>query len=231
MFLNRALVALFAAWTISVAANPITDPLPDDARLPDTRLSPLEVRALKEAQKYPPGYVHKIVTLGTGENAKEVPIVEADPDMLLHGEKGIKARSLARRGSCMSFPSTSSGCMIDYCWKDNDNNVWSRFIIISGSNGKSNPSSVRSSDPSLLSFNSIFNNGYGGWFPEGHECSNSDTQIYTDHSLSDGITGTAYINRVRCDNCNFGFLNCLSDNLKHNLIAYSNGVSSQSQCI
>ncbi|KAG4255524.1 hypothetical protein BFJ72_g15245 [Fusarium proliferatum] len=230
MFLNRALVALFAAWTIAAAANPVADPQPDDAHLPDIRLSPLEVRALKEAQKYPPGYVHKIVTLGTGENAKEVPIVEADPDMLLDDEKGIKARSLAPRGTCFSFPAASSGCMIDYCWKDNDGNTWSRFIIIRGSNGQSNPSAVTSSDTNRLSFNSIYNDGYNGWFPEGHECSNSDTQIYTDHRLSTGILGTAYVNRVRCDNCNFGFLRCLSDSLKNNLIAYSNGVGSQSYC-
>ncbi|KAF5688794.1 secreted in xylem 2 [Fusarium circinatum] len=230
MLFNGVFVALFAAWTISAAANPVAEPQPNDARLPDVRLSPLEVRALKEAQKYPPGYIHKRVTLGTGKNAKEVPIVEADPDMLLHGEKGIKERSLAPRGSCFSFPASSSGCMIDYCWLDNDGNTWSRFIIISGSNGRSNPRSVTSSDTSKLSFNSIFNNGYGGWFPEGHECSNSDTQIYTDHSLSAGIKGTAYINRVQCNDCNFGFLRCLSDSLKNNLIAYSNGVSSQSSC-
>nr|ARR28600.1 secreted in xylem 2 [Fusarium oxysporum f. sp. cubense] len=231
MFLKGVLVAMFAAWTISVAANPVADPQPNDARLPDVRLSPLEVQAMKEAQKHSPGYIHRMVTLGTGENAIEVPIVEADPDMLLDGEKGMRARSLAPRGTCFSFPATSSGCMIDYCWKDNHGNTWSRFVTVRGSNGQSNPRSVTSSDTNKLSFNTQFNDGYGGWFPEGHECSNSDTQIYTNHFLYEGGVGTAYVNRFRCDNCNFGFLRCLSDNLKNNLIAYANGGGqSQAYC-
>ncbi|KAF5698371.1 secreted in xylem [Fusarium globosum] len=91
MFFKHALVALFAAWTISAAANPVADPLPDDAHLPDLRLSPREVQDLKENQKFPPGYVHKMVTLGTGKDAKTVPIVEADPDMLLDDKRGVKA--------------------------------------------------------------------------------------------------------------------------------------------
>jgi hypothetical protein len=48
--------------------------------------------------------------------------------------------------------------------------------------------------------------------------------------LYSGVMGTAYVNHVRCDNCNFRNVLCLSDSLKDNLIAYSNGVSSQSRC-
>ncbi|KAF5984284.1 secreted in xylem 2 [Fusarium coicis] len=195
MFFKRALVALFAAWTISVAANPVADPLPDDSHLPNLRLSRREVQDLKENQKFPPGYVHKMVTFGTGEDTTTVPIVEADPDMLLDDENGIKARSLAPRGSCFSFPMPSSGCMIDYCWIDSGGHTYSAAITIRGSNGQSNPSSVTSNDPANLSLNNVFNDGYNGWFPTGHECSNSDTQIYTDHRcsrpLDKWIQGTA----------------------------------------
>ncbi|KAF5622400.1 secreted in xylem 2 [Fusarium tjaetaba] len=160
MFFKRALVALFAAWTISVAANPVADPLPDDIYLPDLRLSPREVQDLKDNQKFPPGYVHKMVTFGTGEDTTTVPIVEADPDMLLDDEKGMKARSLAPRGSCFSFPMPSSGCMIDYCWIDSGGHTYSAAITIRGSNGQSNPSSVTSNDPANLSLNNVFNDGY-----------------------------------------------------------------------
>ncbi|RBA14861.1 hypothetical protein FPRO05_13077 [Fusarium proliferatum] len=231
MFFKHALVALFAAWTISADANTVADPLSEDAHLPNLRLSPREVQDLKDNQKFPPGYVHKMVTLGTGKDAKTVPIVEADPDMLLDDKRGVKARSLAPRGSCFSFPLPSSGCMIDYCWIDSGGHTYSAAITIRGSNGQSNPSSVTSNDPSNLSLNNVFNDGYNGWFPTGHECSNSDTQIYTDHRWSAGILGTAYVNRVRCDNCNFGFLRCPSNFLQNNLIAYSNGVGSQSSCV
>ncbi|KAF4449969.1 secreted in xylem 2 [Fusarium austroafricanum] len=230
MFLKGALVALYTAWTISVAASPVGNSLPDDAHLPDLRLSHSEVRALKEAQIHPPGYIHKRVTFGEGEDAVTVPIVEADVDMLLDDEKGVKARSLAPRGSCFSFPMPSSGCMIDYCWRDDSGSIYSRGITITGSNGQSNPASVTSNDPVNLSLNNVWNDGYNGWFPTGHECSNSNTQIYTDHRLLQGVIGVAYVDHVRCDNCNFRNVNCLTDALKNNLIAYSNGVASQSRC-
>ncbi|KLO88624.1 uncharacterized protein LW93_4433 [Fusarium fujikuroi] len=231
MLFKSALVSLFTAWAISVAANPVGDSLPDDAHLPDHRLSPAEVQALKEAQIYPPGYVHKRVIFGEGKDAITVPIVEADVDMLRDDEKGVKARSLAPRGSCFSFPMSARGsCMIDYCWRDDSGAIYSRGITIRGSNGQSNPAAVTSNDPNNLSFNSIFNDGYNSWFPTGHECSNSDTQIYTNHRVLPGLTNVAYVDHVRCDNCNFRNVNCLSDSLKNNLIAYANGVSSQSRC-
>ncbi|KAF5684379.1 secreted in xylem [Fusarium denticulatum] len=235
MLFKIAWVSLFTAWAISVAANPAGDfprgAQPVDAHLPDRRLSPSEVQALKEAQIYPPGYIHKRVTFGEGKDAVEVPIVEADVDMLLNNEKGVKARSLAPRGACFSFPTPPRGsCMIDYCWRDDNGVIYSRGITITGSNGSSNPSSVTSNDPTNLSFNPIFNDGYNGWFPYGHACSNSNTQIYTDHRLLPGLSGVAYVDHVRCENCNFRNVNCLSNSLKNNLIAYSNGVGSQSRC-
>jgi hypothetical protein len=221
---------LFAAF---VAATPSPNPDFDDSHLPDLRLSRDEVQALKEAQIHPPGYVQKYITFGNGSDAVTVPIVEADVDILLDDEQGVKARSLASRGgsiSCMSFPTPRSGCMIDYCWRDDEGVIYSRAITITGSNGQSNPISVTSNDPANLGFNEVFNDGYRGWFRRDHECSNSNTQIYTDHRLLSGVMGTAYIHHVRCENCHFGGLKCLSDVLKNNLIAYSNGVSSQSSC-
>jgi hypothetical protein len=230
MFLQKAFHTSLYLFTAFVAATPSPNPDFDDSHLPDLRLSRDEVQALKEAQIHPIGYVHKYITFGNGNDVVTVPIVEADVDILLDDEQGVKARSLAPRGSCLSFPTPSTGCMIDYCWRDDQGVIYARAITITGSNGQSNPTSVTSNDPANLGFNEVYNNGYNGWFPRGHECSNSNTQIYTNHRLVSGVLGPAYVHHVRCENCNFRGVVCLSDLLKNNLIAYANGVSSQSGC-
>ncbi|KAH7322009.1 secreted in xylem 2 protein, SIX2 [Rhexocercosporidium sp. MPI-PUGE-AT-0058] len=229
MFLRTAIYSsVFLAAVIS--ANPFPSSDYPDSHLPDLRLTREEVQVMKREQIHEPGYVHKYVTLGTGDDAITVPIIEADPTILLSDEEGVKARALAPRGACMSFAASSSSCTINYCWKDDAGAVYSEAIDIRGSNGQSNPSFVTSSSTTNLQFDDINNNGYGGWFPQGHECSNSNTQIYTKHRLFAGVFTSAYVDGVRCNNCNFGRLNCLSRQLKDNLIAYSNGVASQSSC-
>lgn len=224
-------LSLFTAIAAAVSENN-NDPI---TTTPDLRLTPEEVEKFKAHQIHEPGYIHGYTTFGEGANKVSVPIVEGDYDIFLENEQGIKARSLAGRGlagSCLSFTAPPGDCLINYCWRGTGplELTFSQTIRISGSNGQSNPTLVESSDTRYLRLTG--SDGYNGWFPRGHECSNSNTQIYTDHLLQGNVFGEAYVDRVRCENCNFRNLYCpeASSPLKNNLIAFSNGVASQSSC-
>jgi hypothetical protein len=220
---------LFAAF---IAAAPSPNPDFDDSHLPSLRLSREEVQAMKEGQIYPSGYIHTYITFGEGSDALSVPIVEVDPNILLDDEDGVRARSLASRdgGSfCSSFFTPFGSCTINYCWSVNGV-IYSEALTITGSNGQSNPSNVASSNDANLSLDPNLNNGYNGWFPQGHACSNSNTQIYTDHLLQDGTSGTALINNLQCDACLFSGLTCLTTSLQSNMGAWSNGVPLRARC-
>jgi hypothetical protein len=57
----------------------------------------MDIHSLRTLQTYPPGYIHQNITLGEGSDAVTVTIVEADFDILLDGEDGVRARSLTTR--------------------------------------------------------------------------------------------------------------------------------------
>jgi hypothetical protein len=220
---------LFAAF---IAAAPSPNPDFDDSHLPSLRLPREEVQAMKKNQTYPSGYIHTYITFGKGSDAVSVPIVEADPNILLDDEDGVRARSLASRdGSfCTSFFTPFGYCTINYCWRGNNGVVYSEALTITGSNGESNPSSVTSSNDNNLSLDAALNNGYNHWFPQGHACSNSNTQIYTDHLLQTGITGIALINNLQCDSCIFNGLTCLTASLQNNIASWANSVALRARC-
>lgn len=221
-------VILFFLSSAVIAAP--SQGLSDASYLPSARLPAEKVAMMKRDQKYPPGYHHSNVTFGEGADAISVPVIEADPDILLDNDKGIHARSLAPRGACMSFVGRFSNCEINYCWRDGAGELHSEYITIEGSNGPSNPRAMYTSNYENLDFDEVLNDGYNGWFPTGHECSNSNTQIFTRHLWQGGVYTSAYVDRVRCDTCDFSNLRCYSNQLKNNLIAFSNGVNSQGRC-
>jgi hypothetical protein len=123
--------------------------------------------------------------------------------------------------SCTSPPNTPSSCFITYCWTDNDDQtsyqenmeiVWGQDTM------KSNPKNVATFD-SNLTLDPNYNTGYNGWFPRGHECSNTNTMIYTDSRLSIGYA-TVYLCGLMCNNCQIGGVGAIggeSSPLAHNL--------------
>jgi hypothetical protein len=116
MFLQRAFYISLYIFAVSIAAAPPPNPYFDESHLPSSSLSRDEVQAMREGQTYPPGYSHRYITLGEGSDAASEPIVEADPNILLDDENGVRARSLAARGNCQSRSSIGSTCFITYCW-------------------------------------------------------------------------------------------------------------------
>ena len=198
---------LFAA---SVAAVPSPKPDFDENHLPRMRLPKGQVEAMKRDQSYPPGYIHNYVTFGEGSNAITVPVVEGDPAILLDAEDGIQARDTAPSQQCLSFTSKTFSLII-YCWVDNSNTLHTAWLkIIPGPDPEtSNPISIVSSDIQHLSLNPNYNTGYDGWFPKNHECSNSDTIIYTNHYLSDTSQGVAYVSGLQCNDSVFSGFGCV----------------------
>jgi hypothetical protein len=220
---------LFAAF---IAAAPFPNSGPDESHLPSRRLSVEEVQAMKERQIYPSGYIHTNITFGKGSDAFSVPIIEADPNVLLDNDDGVRARSLAaRQGTfCTTFFTPFGSCTINYCWYDSSGGIYSEFITITGSDGISNPTGVTSSDGSILSLDPNLNNGYNNWFPQGHACSNSDTQMYTDHLSQSGVTGIALVGNLKCSSCTFGYFQCQTASLQGNMGSWSNGVPVFHEC-
>ena len=227
MFLQEAFHIFLYLFAASIAAAPSPIPDFDDSYLPSLRLSREEVQAMKEAQTYPPGYIHKYVTLGRDIS---VPIVEADPDILLNDADGVRARFLVPRGNCLTLTPAGSSCNINYCWVDTDDNTHTEAITITGSDGRSNPTSVTSSNNTNLYLSGLFNTGYNHWFPTDHECSDDNTQMYTVHRLHELADGIAYVSNLQCDTCEFGDLVCRSSLLLNNLVAFTDGGAAQVQC-
>jgi hypothetical protein len=210
MLLQAVVYISLYLLTASVAAVPSPKPDFNENHLPRMRLPQGQVEAMKQDQSYPPGYIHNYVTFGEGSNTTTVPVVEGDPAILLDTEDGIKARDIAPSLQCFTFNSKTY-CLIIYCWVDNSNTLHTAwFGIIPGPNPvTSNPKSILSSDIQHLSLNPEYNTGYNGWFPKNHECSNSNTMIYSNHYLSDTSKGVAYISGLQCNNCIFSGLGCV----------------------
>jgi hypothetical protein len=234
MFLQGAFHLSLYLFAASIAAAPSPNPDFDDSHLPSLRLPREEVQAMKESQTYPPGYIHQYVTLGEGSDAVTVPIVEADLNVLLDNEDGARARSLATRDQkCNMFSAAGSNCLINYCWTGTDGVVYSEWLsVLPGKKpASSNPKTVSTSNINNLYLSDTYNTGYNHWFPNGHECSNSDTQMYTKHRLADGVVGDAYVDGLQCDTCFFSSLECLSDFTGNNLVAFTGGTAVPIHCV
>jgi hypothetical protein len=224
-------IYIFLLFMTITAAAP-SYPTTDHPHLPSLRLSREEVEKMKRIQLNPPGTFYRNITMGEGDNKTTVPVVEIDFDILCDNEVGHRARSLAPRGSCYSRQQNSEPgyCNIAYCWKDTHGTLYNEFITIQGSNGQSNPINVWSSNGDYLELNTVFNDGLNGWFQDGHECSNDDTMIWTNHRWDDGSMGVARVDHVDCAACDFGGLYCQSDMLKNNLQALGNGIDPDIGC-
>jgi hypothetical protein len=199
MFLQEAFYIYLCLFVAFIATAPNLNPNFDDSHLPSLRLSREEVQAMKERQTHPPGYIYKYITIGN----KSTPVIEIDPDMLLDDDDGVYARSLAPRWVCYTVIPPFGNCNINYCWADPDDNIYTEAIAVIGSSGPSNPTNVTTSNSHNLVLNGQYNTGYKGWFPTGHECSNSDTQIYTNHTLGNNNWGVAHITGLVCETCQF----------------------------
>jgi hypothetical protein len=230
MYLQAAFYISLSIFAALITTTPSLSLSSDHSYLPSLRLPREAVQELRIVQPYPPGHVYMNITLGRGQDAMTVPVVEADPAIFLDDVDGVRARSLVPRGQCMSFSLPGVNCLINYCWRGYDDVIYSEYITIYGSNGWSNPSRVSSSNLNKLSFNILLNDGYGNWFPLGHECSNDNTMINTNHRMQENLLGNARVDHVRCDSCNFRGLTCSTAALRYNLAVFSNGVMSQSLC-
>jgi hypothetical protein len=224
---------LFMAITTAAPQNPPPFDELDDSHLPSLRLPREQVDKLKLRQRNPPGHVYRNMTLGKGDDALTVPLMEMDLDILCDDEHGALARSLAPRGTCYSRQENSEPeyCNIAYCWKDVNNVVYNEFITIQGSDGESNPINVWSSNGNYLILAHTQNTGYNGWFEEGRECSNDNTMMWTGHfwSTASGY-GTARVDHVDCKTCEFGGVYCPAPELQGNLAALANGLEPETKC-
>jgi hypothetical protein len=182
-----------------------------DGHLPSLHNPREEMQTINEDGTYPPGYIHKYITLGEGINAVTVPVVEAElPDI----EEGVQSRSVATPGNCKTYTPRRGICFIIYCWIDNTGDVQSGYIaIMPGKNHKtpraSDPIEMVSSNMNTISLSYNYNTGKNHWFAKGHACSNSDTLTYTNHYLSDSVTGVAYVDHLECDSCIFQDFGCV----------------------
>jgi hypothetical protein len=88
---------------------------------------------------------------------------------------------------------------------------------------------VFSSNDAHLELNPVSNDGVNGWFESGHECSNDNTMMWTNHRWDTGVMGLARVD-LSCDTCDFGGLYCQTDALKSNLHALGNGIDPDVGC-
>jgi hypothetical protein len=136
-----------------------------------------------------------------GSDAVSIPIIKADHEDSVQPRWSIHATASRDSSDCIIFYTWTDtiGCKDNgyYCYNFYEN------ITITGSDGKTNPTSVQSSNDSNLALSTKFNNGYNNWFPHGHACSNKHTQIYTQHRLhiSQDIMCNAYVTDLKCDTC------------------------------
>jgi hypothetical protein len=156
-----------------------------------------------------------------------VPIVEADPNILLDDEDGHQARRRVLPSACQSISNGQGYCNIGYCWTDSDGSVYSEAITITGSNGKSNPSSVTSSNTAHIQLDPTLNTGYNGWFAKGHECPNSDTEIYTDHLYDGSMDYVTFLKFLECETCFYGIFACKNESLVNNIVSYTTSVTTR----
>lgn len=222
MFLQEAFYIFLCLFAASTVAAPSSNRNSSFNHLPSLRLSREEVQAIKEGQTHPPGYIHNYITLG----GRSVPVVEADPDILLDDDDGHRARARSLPSACSSIGNGPGNCNINYCWTDWEGKIYTETITIVGSNGKTNPTSVFSSNPTHLQLDATLNNGYNGWFHIGEECSNSNTVIYTDVFYDDTLGFSVALTHLQCNTCFFGTLVCFEEELTKNIAAYTNGNSS-----
>lgn len=196
---------------------------------------------MKENQENSVGQILNYVTLpvnaiGNRSETQTVPVVQGDPNVFLDNDDGLRARSLAPRGSCIVWGGTSQSCAITYCWSGTDGSVYTAHLTVGGSNGQSNPTSMTSSNTNYMGPYE-YNTGFGGWFRSSrHECSNSDTILGTTHRISrQGNTlqlynaHNAFVDHFRCDNCGFGGVSC-DGNLLNNLLVFTNGQATGVTC-
>jgi hypothetical protein len=227
MFLQEAFYISLCLFVAFITTLPNPNPDFDDSHLPSLRLSREEVQEMKERQIYPPGYVHKYITMGD----KSTPIVELDPDILLDDDDGVSARSLVPREVCGTIaPTNTYSCNINYCWLGTNRFPYTEAITITGSNGVSNPISVTTSNRNNLQLDPTYNNGEGHYFPTGHECSNDDTQMYTDHNLNTSWA-KAHVTDLDCYFCTFASLLGEGAMVNAGLVAYTNGGASEVACV
>jgi hypothetical protein len=231
MFLPEAYYISLYLFAASIAAAPSPNPNFSDGQIPSLRIPREEVQAMKEGQTNPPGHIHRYVTLGKGSDAVSVPIVEADLNTLLDDEVGVRARSLAQRdNNCLYYSPLDGSCNINYCWRDKQGNYYTEYLTITGSDGQSDPKSLTGSNSSNLYLPAKYDDGFKHWFPYGHACSNSDTQIYTSHLYAGNIYDVAFVYNLRCDTCDFDGIKCKSSDLAATLVAYTNGGPAIIQC-
>jgi hypothetical protein len=212
---------LFAAF-ITATISPNLDF--DDSHLPSIRFSREEVQALKEAQTYPPGYIHDYISFGNSSDAISVPLIEPDYDIFLSDKDGVRARSLAPRGGCISAASRVGSCKVNYCWKYRGD-TFTGHLTLHGGGLESNPRDIKPSNDFYLDLNRELNNGYKHWFPEHQDCTNAiGATIYTNHLLAMRHTGSTYgvahISGLQCGDCEFRGLDCQDEELKNNLVAF-----------
>jgi hypothetical protein len=221
MLLQRAFNIFLYLYPASIAVALSLNRTFGDGHLPSLRNPREETQTINQDGTYPPGYIHKYITLGEGINAITVPVVEVElPD----NEEGLQSRSVATPGYCSQYTPRSDLCFIIYCWLDNTNNLQSGYIAIAPGEknaGSSNPVEMVSSDMNIISLSYNYNTGYNHWFAKGHTCSNSDTITYTNHYVSEKITAVAYVDHLECNSCIFQTFSCLK----------STGFSSGNQAI
>jgi hypothetical protein len=215
MFLQAAFYISLYLFAASIIAAPSPNPGFNDSHLPSLRLSREEAQAMEESKSYPPGYVHKNIAFREDSSAITVPVVEADPDILLDDKDGIPVRILDPRDQQCPTPTPpmdGQGCYIIYCWILNNGTVFTEYLnLVPGKNpGKSNPTSLTSSNINHLSMSQRFNDGYNHWFAKDHECSDRDTVISTNHYLANNVFGVASIHYLQCGSCIFQTLYCQS---------------------
>jgi hypothetical protein len=230
IFLQEAFYVFLYLFATSTAAAPASNPDFGDKYLPSLRVSREEVQEMKEAQTHLPGYIHDYISLG----GRSVPVVEADPDILLDDEDGHRARARSLPGACQSLTNAAGSCNLNYCWTDINNDVYTETLTITGSNGQSNPSNVASSNTAHLALDPRLNHGYNGWFGKNHECSNRDTVIYTDVYYNGAMNNVLSLNWLECDTCYYGSFVCNfgDTTLLNNIAIYTNGYQNvYSHCV
>jgi hypothetical protein len=117
MFLQEVFYIFLYLFTASMATalpSNLDSSDSSDKYLPSLRLSLEEVQAMKKSQTHLPGYIHNYISLGD----RSVPIVEADPNILLDNKDGHQARIRSLASGCQSITNSAGSCNLNYCWTD-----------------------------------------------------------------------------------------------------------------
>ncbi|KAF4546973.1 Hypothetical protein D9617_80g101410 [Elsinoe fawcettii] len=260
------ITTLFALTSITGA---LASPTPDDVAasltgqdyhladadgLPTLRLSRREVDEMKANLEHPGGTVigrHTFPADGT-DGPLDVPVRLIDPDWLLEGEEGDKARALAKRqgvsGSCLSFRAPSLSCAIGYCWRDSANNVQNAHVTITRTPNpfRSDYSISRTSqDRAKIDIVYVDPNGSASTWETGHKCTDPNPFVHTIHRMSGptdplthvlehsalrtGAASFARVMKVNCRTCDFGSVAC-GPSLRNRMLVLTNGAGTGLQC-